>query len=180
MMALMPPVKHAGMREHDPLQPIPRRRPIAQFAFQFQPTRIDQVISDMTAARIRVLPLLACALQKRGRDFLLFLFRAARELLHNTAITIARGKVLAGVNLRGILVQLGFQRTRTLKKLRPIEGGQYPQTGHAVADGDLICRLPFLFAQQNRRRCIARFGERFLKLFDTFRMDHLMIVQAFQ
>ena len=61
-----------------------------------------------------------------------------RDLLHDMAIAITRGKIHHAVNGSGILPQFFLGDAQRLDEFAPVLCPQEPEAADAVADGDLI------------------------------------------
>ena len=76
------------------------------------------------------------------------------DLLNHVAVAVAGGKTHFAVYTLGILAERALDNAHGLDELTPVGGIQEPETGDAVADGDLIGGLPLVLGpHQFFNRC---------------------------
>src|SRR5262245_41570033 len=90
----------------------------------------------------------AAPVQNRAGDVEFVDFRPAGQFLHRLTVTVACREVLAGINADRVVAQLCLDEADLLVEPRPVDCRQYAQAGDAIADRDLIRRLPFALVPQ--------------------------------
>ena len=131
-----------------------QRRAIVQALGEGVASVADKMIADVLVADFggRVRAGAGGYADRLARDLDFRLARAARQVLHGTAIAIAGGEFLPRVDAGGVVAQHRLDEARAFEEDAPVERGEQPQRGHAVADGDLVGCLSAVFARQGLGR----------------------------
>ena len=115
--------------------------------FQHEATLADQIEADMGGPVLAPVKPGGGGGQLHGqlRDLRLRVLAVPGNGLYPMPILVAGGKVHLLIEAGGIGPQRGLHQTHGFDKLLPVRGAQKPQTGNAVAHGNLVGRLTLAF-----------------------------------
>jgi hypothetical protein len=101
---------------------------------------------------------LARELHSVARDGLFVGVRAPGNLLDGLAIAVARGEVLERVDPGRVLAEDGLDGAAPLEEDVPVERREEAEADDAIADGDLVARLPPVLAAEDLSSRRSRAG----------------------
>ena len=147
-----------------------RRYPAADGPLQRAPPPVHQVIADMRApraplalglarsrARVIATTSVVCEVDRAARNFHFVTGAAARHILDDVAIAIARGEVLQPMHR--IFAQRLLDQAVGLDEGLPVGRTDMAQAADAVGDGDLMCRGRAAGGLQQLRRAHPLFQQ---------------------
>src|SRR5262249_29531196 len=117
-----------------PPDPFSSRWPIVQLGFQLAPSRIDEEVTDMSAAHVRRLFAIGCTRVFDGRpgDLNLVDGAATGEGFDDVPVLVPARKIKTSVNAGRVLAQHPLDEADTLEEHLPVETAQQLHAGDNV------------------------------------------------